>query len=236
MNSAIEKRISHRCFSKEPVEAELVGQIKEWVTEANSESGLNITFLTDCSEAFNGLKKSYGLFSNVGSMLLMKGRSDDENLDVKVGYYGEDLVLKMTGLNLGTCWVGGTYDNTLFTVPNGECLVCVIVLGYVQKSMKDTVIRTLARSKYRKSVEQRTVADAPLPDEVIKGMEAVRLAPSAVNRQNPTLHYERGQVSMSVDGTAKFDFVDLGIAMRHFEIGAGKGRFELTNGGCWTTN
>ena len=52
MNSAIEKRISHRCFSKEPVKAELVGQIKEWVTEANSESGLNITFLADGSEAF----------------------------------------------------------------------------------------------------------------------------------------------------------------------------------------
>ena len=102
--------------------------------------------------------------------------------------------------------------------------------------MKDSVIRTLARSKNRKTIEQRTVADAPLPDEIIKGVEAVRLAPSAVNRQNPTLHYEHGQISMSADGTAKFDFVDLGIAMRHFEFGAGKGQFELTNGGRWINN
>lgn len=233
MNSAIENRISRRCFSKERIGTELVQQIKKWITEANTESGLNIELLDDGSEAFNSLKKSYGLFSNVRSMLLMKGCSDDENLDVKIGYYGEDLVLKMTGLNLGTCWVGGTYDDSLFAAADGERLVCVIVLGYVQKSVKDSIIRTLARSKNRKSIEQRTDADAPLPNEIIKGMEAVRLAPSAINRQNPTLHYKRGEVSMSVDATAKFDLVDLGIAMRHFEIGAGKGRFELTNGGRW---
>ena len=131
MNEAIEKRISHRCFSKEPVSESGVQQIEKWIAEANEESGLDIEYLADGSEAFNGIKKSYGMFSNVRSMLLMKGRSDDENLDVKIGYYGEDLVLKMTQLNLGTCWVGGTYDNTQFTVSNGERLACVIVFGQI---------------------------------------------------------------------------------------------------------
>ena len=107
MNEAIEKRISHRCFSKEPVRASDVLQIQKWIAEVNEESSLDIEYLADGNEAFNDIKKSYGMFSNVRSMLLMKGCSGDENLDVKIGYYGEDLVLKMTQLNLGTCWVGG---------------------------------------------------------------------------------------------------------------------------------
>lgn len=233
MNEAIEKRISHRCFSKEPVSESGVQQIEKWIAEANEESGLDIEYLADGSEAFNGIKKSYGMFSNVRSMLLMKGRSDDENLDVKIGYYGEDLVLKMTQLNLGTCWVGGTYDNTQFTVSNGERLACVIVFGNTQKSFKDALIRAAIRSKNRKSIEERTIADAKLPEEVVSGMKAVRLAPSAINRQAPVLHYEQGEVSMSVDASVKFNLVDLGIAMRHFEIGAGMGKFELKNGGPW---
>ena len=234
MNEAIAKRISHRCFSKEPVSASNVQQIQKWVAEANKESGLDIEYLADGSEAFNGIKKSYGMFSNVRSMLVMKGHSDDKDLDVKIGYHGEDLVLRLTQLNLGTCWVGGTYDNSQFSVPDGERLVCVIVFGNVQKSFKDTLIRAAIRSKNRKSIEERTIADAKLPEEVVSGMEAVRLAPSAVNRQAPTLRYEQGQVSMSVDASVKFNLVDLGIAMRHFEIGAGAGKFELTNGGLWT--
>lgn len=234
MNEAIKKRISHRCFSNEPVSASNVQQIQKWVAETNKESGLDIEYLADGSKAFDGIKKSYGMFSNVRSMLVMKGRSSDENLDVKIGYYGEDLVLKITQLNLGTCWVGGTYDNTQFTVPDGECLVCVIVFGNIQKSFKDTLIRAAIRSKNRKSIEERTITDAKLPEGIVSGMEAVRLAPSAVNRQAPVLHYEQGQVSMSVDASVKFNLVDLGIAMRHFEVGAGVGEFELKNGGHWT--
>lgn len=234
MNKAIKKRISHRCFSNEPVSSSDVLQIQKWIAEANEESGLDIEYLSDGSEAFNGFKKSYGMFSNVRSMLLMKGCSNDENLDVKIGYYGEDLVLKMTQLNLGTCWVGGTYDSSSFAVPDGKNLICVIVFGNIQKSIKDVLIRAAIRSKNRKGIEERVIADAKLPEEVITGMETVRLAPSAVNRQAPTLHYVHGQISMDVDASVKFNLVDLGIAMRHFEIGAGVGRFDLKNGGLLT--
>ena len=41
---------------------------------------------------------------------------------------------------------------------------------------------------------------------------------------------------MSVDLGARFDLVDLEIAMKHFEIGAENGKFELKNGGEWKKN
>lgn len=34
-------------------------------------------------------------------------------LKEKVGYYGEQLILKVTELGLGSCWVGGTFDRPL---------------------------------------------------------------------------------------------------------------------------
>ncbi len=42
--------------------------------------------------------------------------------------------------------------------------------------------------------------------------------------------------TMTVDLGARFDFVDLGIAMKHFEIGAENGEFKLKNGGEWKKN
>ncbi len=212
-------------------------EIRKWIAEINEVSGLDIEYVADGREAFSNIRKSYGMFSNVRSMLLMKGSSADENLKVKVGYYGEELVLKMTELGLGTCWVGGAYDNRVFSLPEDETLVLVIVFGNIEASIKDKVIRSLARSKSRKDISGRIDSDtAKIPEFVIKGMEAVKSAPSAKNRQNPTLHFRNGTITMTVDLGARFDLIDLGIAMRHFEIGAEKGSFELKNGGEWRNN
>ncbi|MGN0364074.1 MAG: nitroreductase family protein [Bilifractor sp.] len=153
-------------------------------------------------------------------------------MKVKVGYYGEELVLRMTELGLGTCWVGGTYDNHSVSVQDGETLV--LVFGNIEASVKDRVIRSLARSKNRKDISERIDSDtAVFPSFITNGMETVKLAPSAVNRQNPTIHLKNGVITMSVDLGARFDLVDLGIAMKHFEIGAENGKFELKNEGLF---
>ncbi len=231
MNQAIEKRISRRSFTKESVSVENEKEIRKWITEINEVSGLKIEYVADGSEAFGSIRKSYGMFTNVRSMLLMKGPSADENVKAKVGYYGEELVLKMTELGLGSCWVGGTYENDAFSIPEGENLVLVIAFGNIETSIKDKVIRSLARSKNRKDISERIDSDTEkIPEFIADGMAAVKLAPSAVNRQNPTLYYRNGTITMSVD------LVDLGIAMKHFEIGVGKGKFELQNGGEWKNN
>ncbi len=61
---------------------------------------------------FDGLKKSYGLFSGVRHYLALVGNKTDMLTVEKLGYYGELLVLHATALGLGTCWVGGTYDDS----------------------------------------------------------------------------------------------------------------------------
>ncbi len=73
MQEAIQKRISIRNFSKENLSKEEIAKIQDWIDICNKHSHLNIEFLEDGSEAFKSLRKSYGMFSHVRSLLLMKG-------------------------------------------------------------------------------------------------------------------------------------------------------------------
>lgn len=96
------------------------------------------------------------------------------------------------------------------------------------------MIRSLAKSKNLKDISERIDSDTiTLPEFITNGMEAVKLAPSAMNCQNPTLHFKNGIITMTVDLGVRFDLVDLWIAMKNFEIGSENGSFELKNGGKW---
>ena len=70
--SAIHQRISRRSYLPAPIEEEKLAVLKQEIEKANQESGLSITFLEDGSEAFEGVK-SYGMFSGVRSLIVLKG-------------------------------------------------------------------------------------------------------------------------------------------------------------------
>ena len=69
-------------------------------------------------------------------------------------------------------------------------------------------------------------ADGPIPDWFRAGMEAVLLAPTAVNQQKFLFTLmDDGSVSAQ-PGHAFYVKMDLGIAKYHFEVGAGKENFH----------
>lgn len=172
------------------------------------------------------------MFTNVRSLILMKGKKDDKDLKEKVGYYGEDLVLSITDLGLGTCWVGGTFDKDELTVNDREELACVVVVGKVAApSLKEKMMRSATHRKV-KSMEERIISDQPLPQWVQNGMEAVLLAPSAKNTQKAIFKYENNILSAQIADDYAMDLIDLGIAKKHFDLEAG-GTFELGNGGIF---
>ncbi|MFT4144152.1 MAG: nitroreductase family protein [Mobilitalea sp.] len=229
MRSAIENRISRRKFESEPITNQEKEKIISRINDLNKESGLTMAFVEDGSSAFQKLRKSYGLFVNVRSVILMKGIKGDKNLKEKIGYYGEDLVLAITDLGLGTCWVGGTFDKDELPVDDNEELACVIVVGKVAgTSLKEKMMRSITHRKV-KSLEERIVSDQPLPQWVQDGMKAVLLAPSAKNTQKAIFKYEKNLLSAQIADDYGADLIDLGIAKKHFEIEAG-GKFEFGNG------
>ena len=76
-----------------------------------------------------------------------------------------------------------------------------------------------------RSIEELCALKGEAPDWFLRGMEAVRLAPSALNQQKYRFSLENGKVAVK-PGLGFNTKVDMGIAKYHFEIGAGKDNFE----------
>ncbi len=228
MKQAIQNRTSKRNYTVEKLTENTLNQIHAILTEINSASGLTFELVLDQPSAFSSFKKSYGLFKNVKSFIVLKGLKTDSHLREKVGYHGETLVLKLTELGLGTCWVGGTFDSKDISISPNEELVCVITVGYIhdKPTFTETTLRKLIHRKVKPISERLTSDVTPIPEWVIEGMEAVLLAPSAVNSQKPVFKYENGILTASVPDTYRLDLVDLGIAKRHFDIAA-CGHFDM---------
>lgn len=232
MRKAIKNRISRRKFEREPIANSEKETLISLLHQCNERSGLTLEFMEDGSNAFQSLRKSYGLFTNVRSILLMKGKKEDRDLKEKIGYYGEEIVLAITDLGLGTCWVGGTFDKESLTMDAEEELVCVIVVGKIAAiSLTEKMVRTATHRKI-KSIDERITSDQALPKWVLDGMESVLLAPSAKNTQKTMFHFKNSVISAHIADDYAMDMIDLGIAKKHFEIGAA-GKFEFGNGGIF---
>lgn len=217
---AMRARHSVRQYQDKPLDGEAVGALKAEVERCNQESGLHIQLVLEEPKAFDGLMAHYGKFSGVKNYLAMIGKADGA-LEETCGYYGERLVLLAQQLGLNTCWVAMTYSKikTAFTVAPGEKLCVVIALGYGENPGTAHVSKPMDK-----------VADAvePTPEWFRKGMEAVLLAPTAMNQQKFRFILEDNRVSARA-GMGFYTKIDLGIAKYHFEIGAGRQNFVWKN-------
>lgn len=227
MLDAINKRKSVRTYQDKAVANSALDKVHDLVKAYNQEGDLAMQLIIDGSQAFDGLSKSYGMFKNVKSLIALKGKKDDDNLSEKAGYYGEKLVLEMTKLGLGTCWVGGTFDrnNEVFMTKDDERIVCVIVFG--EPAEKESMIGRLAKTiskRSTKGIEQMFKADSEVPGWFIEGMNAVAKAPSAMNKQ-PVMFTYHNDYDIDVVVDDNYFLIDKGIARLHFEIGA-NGQFE----------
>lgn len=104
----------------------------------------------------------------------------DAGLDEKAGYYGERLALKAQELGLNTCWVAMPHGKSAAEMGKGERQACIIALGY-------GVTQGAAHSN--KPLEQLCNCASDMPDWFAKGMEAILLAPTAMNQQK-LYHFE----------------------------------------------
>lgn len=217
---AMRARHSVRQYQDRPLGGAEIDALEAEVARCNQESGLHIQLVLNEPKAFDGFMAHYGKFSGVKNYIAMIGKAD-ASLEEKCGYYGERLVLLAQQLGLNTCWVAMTYSKikTAFTLLPGEKLCVVIALGYGVHP---------GTAHVSKSIDQMSEAVEPVPDWFRKGMEAVLLAPTAVNQQKFRFIQEGNQVRAKA-GMGFYTKIDLGIAKYHFEIGAGRQNFEWKN-------
>ena len=223
---AIKARHSVRQYIEKPIEAEKVQQLQTLIDECNREGGLHIQLVTEEPNAFAGGMAKYGKFRGVRNYIAMICKKGD---DVKLGYYGEKVILLAQTLGLNTCWVGLSFRKQpdQYKVDDGETLVCVVSLGYgATQGVPHPQKRTVADV----TDDQRTTDHVqPFPEWFVNGVEAALQAPTAVNQQRFTFilhdnHKVEAQKRFAI--FANYAPIDLGIVKCHFEIGAGKENFE----------
>lgn len=203
----MEKRHSVRQYIKKPIEQEKRNEIDRCISEINEESGLNMQVFYDEPECFNSFMAHYGKFKNVENYIALVGTKKERE---KAGYYGEKLVLECQKLGLNTCWVAITHGKTKAKTEKGQKLLIVIALGYGETQGVPHKSKSMAElSKADENAEWFT-----------KGMEAVCLAPTAVNQQKFLFELKNGVVKAKTL-MGFYSKTDLGIAKYHFEAVTG---------------
>jgi len=223
IQEAIEARHSVRAYKEQPLTEKIVRMLEEQIAILNDEGQLHIQLILNEPKAFQGTLAKYGKFRGVTNYIVMAGKKS-EDLDERVGYYGEHLVLLAQTLGLNTCWVGLSYSKVpgTYVLDEGEKIACYIALGYGETQGVGHKIKT---------VEQVSNASDITPSWFKKGVEAALLAPTAVNQQKFSFEYVGMENSRhKILATRGFSMIgytqmDLGIAKYHFELGAGKANF-----------
>jgi nitroreductase len=218
LQEAITARHSVRKYIDKEIPADIVTALQDKIAEYNKVGNLNIQLVLNETRAFTGML-SYGSFSGVRNYFVMVGKKGAD-LDERVGYYGEQLVLLAQTLGLNTCWVGLSYRKVpeAYNVGKDEKLACMIALGYGE---------TQGVSHKIKTIEQVSNASDLTPAWFKRGVEAALLAPTAVNQQKFSFEYVgvkdnwhivKARKGFSIIG---YTGIDLGIVKCHFMIAVG---------------
>lgn len=207
MLDLMKERHSVRQYLDKKIDGDVKSKLNKYVASINEESGLSMQIFYNEPNCFNSMLAHYGKFSNVKNYIAIVGKKEEQE---KSGYYGEKLVLKCQELGLNTCWVALTHGKVNVQTKPQQKLLILIALGY------GTNTGVAHKSK---PIKELCKEDA-YPEWFMKGMEAVSLAPTAMNQQKFMFEIKNGQVyAKALRGF--YSKIDLGIVKYHFETVTG---------------
>lgn len=208
----MKQRHSVRQYTAQPIEQEKRQALNELAAQLNAQEDLHIQIVYDEPKCFDSFMAHYGKFSGVSNYIALVGKKS-ATLDEKLGYCGEQLVLKAQQLGLNTCWVALTHGKSSAHIAKGEKLVCLISLGY-----------GATQGVSHKNKELAAVCNMPqnMPQWFRSGMEAALEAPTAMNQQKFFVELLPDESVKITAGSGFYTKLDLGIVKYHFEVVSGK--------------
>ncbi|WEV73974.1 hypothetical protein OZX74_08875 [Bifidobacterium sp. ESL0798] len=274
LNEAMTERHSVRMYTDEPVSKALLSEIASEIERCNAKSGLHFQMAAGLDDAFCGYKTHYGRFSGVHNAIALVAKigvpydlhpakkapqTDEEatdpipheeaEIEQKVGYYGEQLALKLVQLGLSTSWA--VLDDAAtgwWRLEPGERVVWILAFGHPARPGAKHHSKPLDSlcSLPASLGPNATLADAP--DWFQRGVEAASLAPTSLSQQPFHFTLEDTDTAGSPVSSASsiatsekllpavsaritpglFAHVGLGCAKRNFEIGADASNFKWT--------
>jgi len=255
----IHRRYSCRTYLERPIspeDNEALSALMAQKTSGPLGSAVRLGLIAASSDDESALKRlgTYGFIKGATGFLLGAVRKGPGDLE-DYGYLLEEVILHATELGLGTCWLGGTFTRSTFTSRFGglgrdEVMPAVVSIGYPGDDGTER-IRVREQGTRRLPADELFFADEfgePLGGERAGGyagaLEAVRMAPSATNKQPwrvvrrggdwhfyllRTKGYGKGSPWFKLLRIADLQRVDLGIAMCHFALVTRESGLD----GCW---
>jgi len=228
---AIFLRRSRRQFDTRDMEPNVLQALHIMYREFKPFPSVRAAWVTPCSaEVFKGAVGPYGKVKGAPSFTAFIGDMDDPNIQEKVGYLGEGIILEATALNLATCWVGGFFRPevaaSLVGTRGYERVLAVTPIGYGSKSLswEEKIMSGFGRNHRRRPLTELVTGlkEKGWPDWMKVVLQAARLAPSAVNRQPWRFQLEPECITISVNNQQDTFHIskrlDCGIAMLHLEV------------------
>ncbi|MFX0074740.1 MAG: nitroreductase family protein [Candidatus Hermodarchaeota archaeon] len=258
----IKERTSWRTYSKRLLEDATkdniiqILQLKEVKSPFTENAGRCRFELISVPEFDPDERKKIGTYGIIkGAQEFVVGATEkSEYYREDYGYLMEAIVLSATDLGLGTCWLGGFFNKSLFSSKihgqTNEIVPAITPIGYpAEKRRKsEKLIRSFVKADARygwdKLFFENNFSNSLFQEnagEYATLLEMVRLAPSAGNRQpwrivkekdKETFHfYVKFNKSKQDKVYNQFVRLDIGIAICHFDLTAKEvgliGRWEF---------
>ena len=195
-----------------------------------------------------GFKSSYGVISGSKNWMFGVSKMDEEDKYARqrYGLLFQRAVNELRRMHLGTVWLGGTFGIAPFAeeiggLKEGERIIAVSPVGVPgEAGMLQRMMTWMVSSSSRKGWEtmffdesfDKPLAKDTVDENTTKALEALRAAPSAVNRQPWRVVRKAGEHTTWHFYTEDYGFfahVDIGICMANWEMACE----ELKIAGHW---
>lgn len=251
LRDALFTRHSVRSFLDKALEEQAIKSVRSEISYATSrDASIHFQLITDDRTPFKGFTSSYGMFRNASNYVACVIDTSYPDCMIKAGFWGEMTALRAVSAGLGTCFVGGAYNQAKVQAQLRVTwkLPFIILLGYSNDSTTRLMARLMSRmaGSNRRPSAHDMLAPGSLPYEdiehrwpsLIKPLESVACAPSSMNRRpvriciteskNSEFPQIRAKLIKNYNGVE----IDLGIAMANWQVCAG-GEWDFGNDPLW---
>jgi nitroreductase len=254
----IRKRQSIRTYETENITAAHRKEINDYLNNEQNligpfekKSRIELIQVTD-NVTDKGIKLgTYGFIKNPSAYLV--GITENNQISLlDFAYTFQKLVLFLTELGIGTCWMGGTFSRISFErelqMSDSDFIPGITPIGYPSQKQRvfDKAVRLVVKADNKKHWEKlfyETNFENALTKEkaglLEVPIEMVRLGPSASNKQpwRLVVSEDRKVCHFYIEHTPNYStklgydmqLLDMGIAMCQFDLACQ----ELNIGGIW---
>nr|MDO8111402.1 nitroreductase family protein [Candidatus Sigynarchaeota archaeon] len=240
----IKSRTSIRTFSKAPLPKSLDEKLTELLNEPqqspfNGKCGFHTIDIPKLERDEQKKLGTYGFISGAPKFIAVTSENDSNYFREHIGYVLEKIILHLTDLGIGTCWIAGSFNKENFRAQLGlkdDVLLPIITpvgIPAKRRRIKEMGIRAMFKadkaqrqpwSKMFFRGDFSTPLDEKNAGDLKSAFEMIRLGPSAANRQP-------WRILVNSDGTICHFFIepsnahfsnfarfDIGIATCHFNL------------------